>query len=219
MKSSEPHLSEAEAAFVAALVESARSRKSWRERLQWVRDRLLDSAFTPTAGQLATIAIYLRLLATGELQCAEDGGHYRPSHHAEAALQIESALERLTGPETAWIMRRIYPYLPSWGDDFRRAEPLTRIRDIAHRNDIPADLKKEIKTRLQNKLHRCAGPEDLRTSEEILARITAPGADFVPAFVQEFRVFHAELQEFFNATGLEERLRALGDISQQCGNF
>jgi hypothetical protein len=30
-------------------------------------------------------------------------------------------------------------------------------RDIAHRNDIPKDLKDEIKHTLQNKLHRSAG--------------------------------------------------------------
>lgn len=199
----------AEAEFTRALVEASRSRKSWRERLQWIRDRFSDSAFAPTPGQLATVAVYLRFLATGELRCQEDGRHYRPKHHAEAALQIETALERLSTPETAWIVRRIYPYLPSWNEEFRRSEPLTRIRDIAHRNDIPSELKQEIKHRLQNKLHRCAGPEDLLTAEEILGRITAAGAGYPPAFVQEFEVFHGELQEFFNATALEARLRAL----------
>ena len=189
----------AEAEFTRALVEASRSRKSWRERLQWIRDRFSDSAFAPTPGQLATVAVYLRFLATGELRCQEDGRHYRPKHHAEAALQIETALERLSTPETAWIVRRIYPYLPSWNEEFRRSEPLTRIRDIAHRNDIPSELKQEIKHRLQNKLHRCAGPEDLLTAKEILGRITA-GAGYPPAFVQEFEVFHGELQEFFNAT-------------------
>ncbi|MFO0926220.1 MAG: hypothetical protein U0736_04155 [Gemmataceae bacterium] len=144
------------------------------------------------------------------MACAEDGGHFRPNRHAEAAQQIETALEKLAGPETTWILRRIYPHLPTWGEEFRRAEPLTRIRDIAHRNDIPSDLKREIKTRLQNKLHRCAGPEDLRTSAELLARITAPDADYPPAFVREFETFHGELQEFFNATALEARLQALG---------
>jgi phosphoglucan,water dikinase len=207
MKAADPGTVEAD--FTRVLVEASRAQTSWRERLQWVRDRFTDPAFAATPGQLATVAVYLRLLATGELKCAEDGRHFRPNHHAEAAQQIETALERLSTPETAWILRRIYPYLPSWGEEFRRSEPLTRIRDIAHRNDIPADLKKEIKTRLQNKLHRCAGPEDLHTSEEILGRITAPGADYPPAFVQEFRVFHQELQEFFNATALEGRLRAL----------
>jgi len=155
--------------FIRSLVQANSEHRSWRERLQWVRDRILDPAFMPTQGQLATLAIYLRFLATGELACAEDGRHFRPNHHAEAAQQIEVALEQLSTPETAWVLRRIYPYLPSWAPDFRRAEPLTRIRDIAHRNDIPHELKQEIKQRLQNKLHRCAGPEDLRTSAEILA--------------------------------------------------
>ncbi len=208
---------QAEADFTRALVEANRSRRSWRERLQWVRDRFADPAFAPMPGQLATLAIYLRLLATGELKCEEDGRHFRPNHHAEAALRIEAALERLSTPETAWILRRIYPYLPSLAEEFRRSEPLTRIRDIAHRNDIPPDLKREIKQRLQNKLHRCAGPEDLRTSEEILRRITAPGAGYAPAFVQEFQVFHGELQEFFNATALEKRLRTLARSSDAAG--
>ncbi len=196
--------------FQHALIDATRERKSWRERLQWIRDRLTDPDFAPAPEPLATVAIYLRLLATGELPCQEDGQHFRPNHHAQAAEQIESALERLTRPETAWIIRRIYPYLPSWGEEFRRSEPLTRIRDIAHRNDIPHELKQEIKQRLQNKLHRCAGPEDLLTAREILQRITAPEAGFTPAFVQEFHTFHGELAEFFNATALESRLRTLG---------
>ena len=46
----------------------------------------------------------------------------------------------------------------------------------ACRNDIPRDLKAEIKHTLQNKLHRNAGPEDLHTTEAMLARVTAnPG--------------------------------------------
>lgn len=45
-----------------------------------------------------------------------------------------------------------------------------------HRNDIPKELKAEIKHTLQNKLHRNAGPEDLHTTEAMLARVTAvPG--------------------------------------------
>jgi phosphoglucan,water dikinase len=211
---------EAEAAFTAALIETTHTCKSWRERLQWLRDHFIDPAFAPPPGQLAMIAIYLRFLATGELRCEEDGRHFRPNHHAEAALQIEAALERLTSPETAWILRRIYPYLPSWGAEFRRSEPLTRIRDIAHRNDIPQELKQEIKQRLQNKLHRCAGPEDLHTAEEIRRRVSSGG--FAPDFVREFQIFHAELQEFFNATALEGRLQALahkGELAESIRSF
>ncbi len=206
---SEVHPAE-DAAFLRALAAAANEHKSWRGRLQWIRDRFADADFHLTLGHLATVAIFLRFLSTGEAKCVEDGGHFRPNRHAEAAQQIETALERLSTPDTAWILRRLYPHLPSWAEEFRRAEPLTRIRDIAHRNDIPSELKREIKDRLQNKLHRCAGPEDLRTSEELLARITAPGASYSPEFVREFRTFHGELQEFFNATALEARLRALG---------
>ena len=86
---------------------------------------------------------------------------------------------------------------------------MTRIRDIAHRNDIPSDLKHEIKHALQNKLHRCAGPEDLLTATALLERITAPHAGYPAAFVEEFKAFHEELKEFFNARSLEDRLKAL----------
>ena len=109
-----------------------------------------------------------------------------PEGGAEA--EFTRALVEASRSRKSW-RERIYPYLPSWNEEFRRSEPLTRIRDIAHRNDIPSELKQEIKHRLQNKLHRCAGPEDLLTAEEILGRITAAGAGYPPAFVQEFEVF------------------------------
>jgi hypothetical protein len=47
------------------------------------------------------------------------------------------------------LMRNIHPWLPSFGAEFTAAVPLTRIRDIAHRNDIPGDLKNEIKHTIQ----------------------------------------------------------------------
>jgi phosphoglucan,water dikinase len=53
--------------------------------------------------------------------------------------------------------RRMHARLPSISGEFRQSVPLTRIRDIAHRNDIPQDVKQEIKHTLQNKLHRSAG--------------------------------------------------------------
>ncbi len=37
--------------------------------------------------------------------------------------------------------RRMHTRLPSFSGEFRVSTPLTRIRDIAHRNDIPKDLK------------------------------------------------------------------------------
>jgi phosphoglucan,water dikinase len=160
-------------------------------------------------GELADLAIYLRFLGTGEIAAREDGGHHRPSHHARAARRIHEGLRRSATPETAWLLRKIEPWLPSFGRAFTVAEPLTRIRDIAHRNHIPQELKREIKHTLQNKLHRNAGPEDLVTSSRLLERVAAPGAGLPPGFVKEFRRFHRELREFFNASSLEERLAAL----------
>ena len=182
---------------------------SWRQRLGWIRDLVSQPEFAATPEQLAALAVYLRFLGTGELACEEDGHHFRPHHHAGAALAIEQRLEAITVPEHNWILRKIHPWLPSYDRAFQRSEPLTRIRDIAHRNDIPKALKREIKQRLQNKLHRCAGPEDLETSREILERITAPGTDYASEFVAQFQVFHQELSEFFNASSLDQRLEGL----------
>ena len=39
------------------------------------------------------------------------------------------------------MIRKIHPCLPSFKSEFTASVPLTRIRDIAHRNDIPHDLK------------------------------------------------------------------------------
>ena len=39
------------------------------------------------------------------------------------------------------VIRKIHPCLPSFKAEFTASVPLTRIRDIAHRNDIPHDLK------------------------------------------------------------------------------
>ena len=88
---------------------------------------------------------------------------------------------------------------------------MTRIRDIAHRNDIPQDLKKEIKHTLQNKIHRNAGPEDLIAVDAMLKRLTVDAhyGQYNHDFVHEFCLFAAELKKFFNATGALERIDAL----------
>jgi len=205
----EPRPTRAETGFAAELARGDRERRSWREKLDFVRALLGREEPALTADQLIDIAIYLRFLGTGEIACAEDGRHFRPAHHARIASDIHQRLTRLTTPENAFIVRRIYPWLPSSAANFQRPEPLTRIRDIAHRSDIPQDLKREIKTTLQNKLHRCAGPEDLATSSALLERITAPGATYSPAFVEQFKTFHEELKEFFNARSLDAQLAAL----------
>ena len=206
------------------LVAGDRRCRSWREKLDFVRALLATEEYALTPDQLIDLAIYLRFLGTGEIACAEDGRHFRPAHHARIAAQIQERLARLTTDDNSFIIRKIYPWLPSSAPTFQRPEPLTRIRDIAHRNDIEPALKREIKTTLQNKLHRCAGPEDLATSSALLARITAPEAACSPAFVEQFRIFHDELKEFFNARSLDERLAALrpladGQLSELIGQF
>jgi phosphoglucan,water dikinase len=206
------------------IVEGDRRCRSWREKLDFIREILADETTPLAVEQLMDIAIYLRFLGTGEIPCVEDGRHFRPAHHARIALQIHERLAALSMPETTFIIRKIYPWLPSSAPEFQRAEPLTRIRDIAHRNDIPSELKREIKTTLQNKLHRCAGPEDLVAATALLERITASDASYSPEFVEQFRVFHRELKEFFNASSLGERLQALlpavgGKVSQLIREF
>jgi phosphoglucan, water dikinase len=99
--------------------------------------------------------------------------------------------------------------LPSFSESFTSSVPLTRIRDIAHRSDIPSDIKREIKHTLQNKLHRNAGPEDLVATEAMLERLTEPGAAFSEAFVEQFRIFTSELRDFFNAGSLTQILDAV----------
>ncbi len=194
--------------IVRMITEANQRLRSWRRRLEWVHGIITDGAFDDL-GSLVYIAIYLRFIGTGEVPCSEDGGHYRPSHHARISHGIFEHLSKITSGEKALVIRKIYPWLPSFEDTFLREEPLTRIRDIAHRNDIPGELKEEIKRTLQNKLHRSAGPEDLATSAALLERITASDARLSPSFVEEFRIFHEELRKFFNAESLEERLRSL----------
>jgi len=203
--------------FAPQLVAANERCRSWREKLDFVRGLLAAQTAPLTIAQLVDTAIYLRFLGTGQIQCVEDGRHFRPAHHARIALQIQERLAKLSGSDMAFITRKIYPWLPSSARTFQRAEPLTRIRDIAHRNDIPSDLKHEIKHTLQNKLHRCAGPEDLETSAAILQRITAPDAGCSPDFVAQFKIFHEELKEFFNARSLDERLTTLLSEADETG--
>jgi phosphoglucan,water dikinase len=200
--------------FADTIAEANKRWRSWRDRLAWIGDCLADSTSDLSTEQLVYLATYLRFIGTGQVPCGEDGSHYRPSHHAKTARRIHERLARITTPENVFIMRKIYPWLPSYDKAFTRSEPLTRIRDIAHRNDIPKKLKQEIKHTLQNKLHRCAGPEDLSTSEGLLLRITVAGADYSPAFVEAFKEFHEDLKEFFNARSLDEQLVALSRKSR-----
>jgi len=107
------------------------------------------------------------------------------------------------GDAECFVARRIFPSLPSYADHFTCAVPMTRIRDIAHRNDIPKEMKETIKHKLQNKLHRCADPGDLITLDRLMERVHREG-NYSQDFVRELEIFHVELREFFNASGLDD---------------
>ena len=70
-------------------------------------------------------------------------------------------------------------------------------------------MKREIKTTIQNKLHRCAGPEDLVATEAMLKRILDDEKSFSAPFVAEFKTFTLELRDFFNASSAFDRLKDL----------
>lgn len=57
----------------------------------------------------------------------------------------------------------------------------------------------QIKHTIQNKLHRNAGPEDLVATEAMLTKITKNPGEYSESFVKEFKIFHLELKDFFNA--------------------
>ena len=79
---SEPDPAPALDPFSAGIVRAHARYQSWRERLYWIRDTVSAPDFAGGPEQLASLAIYLRFLGTGELRCAEDGRHFRPHHHA-----------------------------------------------------------------------------------------------------------------------------------------
>ncbi|EFJ49323.1 hypothetical protein VOLCADRAFT_90138 [Volvox carteri f. nagariensis] len=201
--------------------EAASSECSWLKKLGLQKRLLVDEApaCRPGLEAMSYLYVYATWVNTGALPCAESGSHYRPNHHANLALAMFRSLEWIIGdatrgsgarePVTERLIlaaRRMHSRLPSFSGQFRASTPLTRIRDIAHRNDIPKELKDEIKHTLQNKLHRCAGPEDLVATEAMLQRVTAVPGQYSESFVEEFRIFTEELREFFNASGLVELL-------------
>lgn len=195
-----------EDAFIAELAALNASHISWRRKLEVVHSLLSTTVLDDSA--IGVIAGYCHFLRSGQVPCEEEGGHHRPSNHAALSRDITQALSTIQTSQNSLLIRQILATLPSYQPAFTASVPLTRIRDIAHRNDIPSDFKREIKTTLQNKLHRCAGPEDLLTCEVILRK--AEGMSLSEDFMREMRLFHTELREFFNATELQERLEAIG---------
>ncbi|XP_050236543.1 phosphoglucan, water dikinase, chloroplastic isoform X2 [Mercurialis annua] len=206
-----------------ALVEGDRGARNWRKKLEVVSELLVGNL--QSADRLEALiysAIYLKWINTGQIPCFEDGGHHRPNRHAEISRLIFRELERIsyrkdTSPKEILVIRKIHPCLPSFKAEFTASVPLTRIRDIAHRNDIPHDLKQEIKHTIQNKLHRNAGPEDLVATEAMLARITRNPGEYNDAFVEQFKIFHHELKDFFNAGSLTEQLESIKESLDERG--
>jgi hypothetical protein len=277
---------------------------NWLAKLGVARRLLVDSAprMRPDTEALAAALVYLSWVNSGAIPCVEGGGHHRPNHHARTAQAIFRSLEwaieedRSRGPAQlqqprlrSLLARRLHARLPSFDASFTQSVPLTRIRDIAHRGDIPhvrggnaarrkgpgvgvgwsgcgwtqegewfgdtgdpplqqtksgrtlhaaawlriflgapqhslrpptpyalpflpQELKQEIKHTLQNKLHRNAGPEDLVATQAMLERITARPGEYSGAFVEEFKIFAAELRDFFNAGSLTTTLEGLRGV-------
>jgi len=198
-------------AIVENISNENNKRKSWRNKLDLTRT-LLEGGQVTELNELACLQAYLTWVASGQIKCEEDGGHHRPCAHADASRKITAMLWQFAarGDAERFIARRIFPALPSYADQFTCAVPMTRIRDIAHRNDIPHDLKQEIKHTLQNKLHRCADPGDLVTCERLIQKCRNANC-YSEHFMREFEIFYKELKEFFNAGGLDEQANQMAN--------
>ncbi|CAK8574448.1 unnamed protein product [Lathyrus sativus] len=203
-------------------VQGDQSARNWWRKLEIVRDIVESVHGEDRLEALIYTSIYLKWINTGQIPCFEDGGHHRPNRHAEISRLIFRELERHTSqkdvsPQEVLVIRKIHPCLPSFKAEFTASVPLTRIRDIAHRNDIPHDLKTQIKHTIQNKLHRNAGPEDLIATEAMLAKITKNPGEYSQAFVEQFQIFHRELKDFFNAGSLAEQLESIYESLDEYG--
>ena len=157
------------------IVDNDRDSPSWRQKLQALEGVLCMDSNHADMDALAYSSIYLFWVGVGAIACVEDGSHYRPNHHANASQKMyESieAVERNNGShEVKALTRRLHPRLPAFTAEFTQSVPLTRIRDIAHgkgdKHGKCRDVRAEIKHTIQNKLHRCAGPEDLVATEKM----------------------------------------------------
>ena len=206
-----------------AIAAGAASAPSWLARLELVRS-LIGQNKGISSDKLAASAAFLSWISTGTIACAEDGEHHRPNRAAETSRDVFVNLETVAGTlytkhgtrvgeVEKQLMRQVHPWLPSFSGEFTCSVPMTRIRDIAHRGDIPQELKKEIKYTLQNKIHRNAGPEDLVAVQAMWERVEH--SDYSEDFKYQFRLFNEELRRFFNAAGATERLDALAESLEE----
>lgn len=69
-------------------------------------------------------------------------------------------------------------------------------------------MLQEIKHTIQNKLHRNAGPEDLVATERLVERLEGEG-HHPQEFMDQLRIFRAELRDFFNASSFTDMLQAV----------
>ncbi|CDJ47310.1 Carbohydrate-binding module family 20 protein, related [Eimeria brunetti] len=217
------------------IVEGNAAAASWGAKLEIVKkiiQKIGDgSSFSKAPAEKVVAAIdalcysgvYLQFIKQGLICCSEDGEHHRPNVHANISRELSIHLELLLqgvasrGDDFASVLqivaRDIPSCLPSFAAAYRVSEPLTRIRNIAHRNDIPLELKNEIKKKIQNKIHRCAGPEDLEATRLLLQRMhaaaAAAAATYPPDFLSELETFYKELVSFFNQADLSQRLREI----------
>ena len=208
--------------FINLLVEKNEEKKTWREKLACACD--LINKNESNVEIISLIASYLYFVNSGQIKCSEDGTHFRPNHSAKYAfnifhelyLQILENNKKINLNAFSIVVHSILRNLPSFNDQFMVSVPLTRIRDIAHRNDIPHDLKQEIKNKLQNKLHRNASPDDLIVCEYFIDKIK--NADYSEAFKNEFYIFYEELKEFFNSNNLDNLLQKFKEICNEYSN-
>jgi len=132
------------------LVKGDEGAANWLGKLGVARTLLVDAAprMRPDIDALAAALVYLSWVNSGAIPCVEGGGHHRPNHHARTAQQIFRSLEwaieedRPVGGAQqprmrSLLARRLHARLPSFSASFTQSVPLTRIRDIAHRGDIP----------------------------------------------------------------------------------
>ena len=205
--------------FINLLITKNEEKKTWREKLSLVCDLVNDN--NENNQIISLIAAYLYFINSGQIKCNEDGTHFRPNHSSQHAFnifkklykQIFSNSEKMNENSFSIIAHSILRNLPSFNEQFMVSVPLTRIRDIAHRSDIPRDLKQEIKHKLQNKLHRNASSDDLIVCEYFIDKIK--NADYSEAFKQEFYIFYEELKGFFNSNNLDNLLNKFKEISEE----
>ena len=176
-------------------------------------------------------AIYLFWVGVGAVACAEDVSHYRPNHHAGSAERIYQHIEAVEASATAGggrhaeevraLIRRLHPRLPAFTAEFTQSVPPDararhRARQGRPRRQVPRGARGD-QAHHPEQAAPLRGAEDLVATEKMLAKLTAPGADYPEEFVEEFRIFHRELKDFFNASTVTDRMDKLlreGDAPQ-----